>query len=266
MAYIKTNWVNNETELNAQNMNHIEDGIENAYGHQLLAVADEAPAECVEGDQYYNRTTAKIYTATGTNTWGTDGEDPEEDVFYVVMETQNIFTYNGQELISVGGGAGGQIAISETEPTEEEILWINPEDTPSGSLNPITNTYSEATDKGYSCNYLNGSVVEEGSNANGTYIKYGNGIMICAKSVSQSLTFNDTWGSLYESSLSLGNWAQEFNAAPIVNATNISASGILVESFNPAPTKTSAGSIYLARPTSGTHQANINLIAIGKWK
>ena len=27
-SYIKTNWVNNVTKLNADNMNHIEDGIE----------------------------------------------------------------------------------------------------------------------------------------------------------------------------------------------------------------------------------------------
>jgi hypothetical protein len=159
MAYIKTNWVNNETELNAQNMNHIEDGIEGAYGIPLLAVTDTAPAECETGDKYYDETTGKIYTATGHNTWGTTGEDPETGSFYIVFATQNVYTYDGQDLVSVGGGAGGQIAISETEPTEEEILWINPEDTPAGSLNPITNTYSEATDKGYSCNYTNGDVL-----------------------------------------------------------------------------------------------------------
>jgi len=128
MAYIKTNWVNNETELNAQNMNHIEDGIEGAYGIPLLAVTDTAPAECEAGDKYYDETTGKIYTATGHNTWGTIGEDPEEGSFYIVFATQNVYTYDGQDLVSVGGGAGGQIAISEEEPTEEEILWINPEE------------------------------------------------------------------------------------------------------------------------------------------
>ena len=30
LNYQKTNWVNNETKLNAANMNHIEDGIKNA--------------------------------------------------------------------------------------------------------------------------------------------------------------------------------------------------------------------------------------------
>ena len=59
--------------------------------------------------------------------------------------------------------SGDEVAVSDTEPTGEESdsvkLWINPEETPSGSLNPITNEYSVATDKGYSCNYLNGVVL-----------------------------------------------------------------------------------------------------------
>lgn len=32
MSYTKTNWVNGSTPVNANNMNHIEDGIFNAYG------------------------------------------------------------------------------------------------------------------------------------------------------------------------------------------------------------------------------------------
>jgi microcystin-dependent protein len=107
MAYTKTNWVNDQTELSAENFNHLEDGVEKAYGQLLLAVDSVAPEECVEGDKYYNTETNKIYTATGTNTWGTTGVDAELGVFYIVLESQNIYTYNGEKLISVGGGAGG---------------------------------------------------------------------------------------------------------------------------------------------------------------
>ena len=32
MAYTRTNWENNKTQLNATNMNNIEDGIEQALG------------------------------------------------------------------------------------------------------------------------------------------------------------------------------------------------------------------------------------------
>ena len=107
MAYTKTNWVNDTTELSAENMNHIEDGVEKAYGQYLLAVDSVAPEECTTGDKYYNTEDNKIYTATGTDTWGTTGVDAELGIFYVVLESQNIYTYNGATLVSVGGGAGG---------------------------------------------------------------------------------------------------------------------------------------------------------------
>lgn len=72
----------------------------------------------------------------------------------------NIKTINNNSLLGSGNislEATPEISIGTTTPSGDEVLWINPEDTPSGSLNPITNEYSEATDKGYSCNYLNNS-------------------------------------------------------------------------------------------------------------
>jgi len=106
MAYTKTNWVNLETELNPDNMNHIENGIENSYGQFLIAVSDTAPLECSIGDKYYNTTSNKIFTAVGSDTWDSTGEDAELGVFYIVLETQNIYTYDGETLVSVGGGSG----------------------------------------------------------------------------------------------------------------------------------------------------------------
>ena len=76
-------------------------------GIYLLAVDSTAPAECSTGDKYFNTTTNKIYTATGTDTWGTTGVDAELGVFYIVLADQTIYTYNGETLVSVGGGAGG---------------------------------------------------------------------------------------------------------------------------------------------------------------
>ena len=115
MSYNKNTWINDETELSAENMNHIESGIEEAYGQLLLAVDSEAPEECTTGDRYYNTETNKIYTATGTNTWGTTGVNAELGVFYIILETQNIYTYDGTTLVSVGGGAGGEALPVGTE-------------------------------------------------------------------------------------------------------------------------------------------------------
>ena len=155
MAYVKTIWVDDETVVTADNMNHIEDGIKNLESISLLAVSDTAPSECVEGDLYYNTTTKKIYQAIDTDVWDSEGTDPIDKILYIVFSTKTTYSLDDNgDLISVGGG-GAEIAVSTTEPEEDEVLWINPEDIPSGSLNPITNEYSIATDKGYSCNYVN---------------------------------------------------------------------------------------------------------------
>jgi len=109
MAYQRTIWQNNVTDLDATNMNHIEDGIEKAYGVVLLAVVDTAPSECSVGDKYFNTTTNKIYDATDTDTWDTEGYDAESGVFYVVFSEKAIYTYNGTTLVGVGSsGAGGE--------------------------------------------------------------------------------------------------------------------------------------------------------------
>lgn len=112
MAYTKVNWQdypNTTTPVSASNLSIMDDGIYNLQNVQLIAVTGAAPSECVEGDKYYNTATGLIYTATGTNTWGETGETPIENIFYIVLDEQTTYTYDGNDLISVGGGssAGG---------------------------------------------------------------------------------------------------------------------------------------------------------------
>lgn len=52
--------------------------------------------------------------------------------------------------------SGDEISVSTTEPSEEEKLWINPNDTPSGVGSYISNTYGTSQAIGYSQNYVNG--------------------------------------------------------------------------------------------------------------
>lgn len=104
MAYIPTIWENDITDVDEDNMNHIEEGVKNSYNVSLLAVSDTAPSECNEGDKYYNTTTNKIYTATGADIWSEDGEEPLQDILYVVFGEQNTYAYDGTQMLSVGGG------------------------------------------------------------------------------------------------------------------------------------------------------------------
>lgn len=67
--------------------------------------------------------------------------------------------------------SGDEISIGTTEPTGEEKIWIDPTEIPSGIGTDISNVYSDAQDKAYSCHYSNkyfteGTILYE--NANGT--------------------------------------------------------------------------------------------------
>lgn len=134
MAYVRKHWADypdTTTPIDADALNNIEDGIEESHNIQLLAVTSTAPSECIEGDKYYNTTTRLIYTATATDTWGEIGETPIKDIFYIVLDEQTTYTYDGTDLISVGGSGGGA---------------------------NIVNEYSESTTESYSANYVNGKV------------------------------------------------------------------------------------------------------------
>ena len=126
MAYEPKIWVNDESELSAENFNPMEQGIAGAYPVQLIAISDTAPSQCVENDKYYNTSTKKVYTATGTNTWGTNGETPLEDTAYWLISENGSYAWNGTDLVSIGGGKA-EVVISDEEP-EEGKLWVNPEE------------------------------------------------------------------------------------------------------------------------------------------
>lgn len=73
---------------------------------ELLTVSSAAPSTCAVGDKYYNTTTSKIYTATATNTWGTEGENPTSLYLYVDLEHKELYYFNGTTFVSYGGGSG----------------------------------------------------------------------------------------------------------------------------------------------------------------
>lgn len=93
---------------------------------ELLTVDSTAPEECATGDMYYNTTTNLIYTATGTNTWGTTGEAPSSKYLYVDLSNSKLYYYDGSSFTSYGGGASNDVVISPTEPTVEDWkIWVD---------------------------------------------------------------------------------------------------------------------------------------------
>lgn len=97
-----------KNKVQAADMNEIKNAVNQNELKVLLIVDSSAPAECSSGDMYYNTTTKKIYTATGTNTWGSTGVNPTRNTLYIDYTNKSTYFYDGTDLISVGGGAGGE--------------------------------------------------------------------------------------------------------------------------------------------------------------
>ena len=141
------------------------------------------------------------------------------------------------------------------------------EDSESAKIKTTETTSNTDT---YSCNYIN-SIVESGSNANGTYIKYIDGTMICARKITlSSVPVNSTWGSwYYYYDNTTYSFVNEFISTPILQKTLVAPTpaGALLGDYGDSNVTTSGfRGITLIRPTSNTVTADIYITAIGKWK
>lgn len=137
-------------------------------------------------------------------------------------------------------------------------------------LVPVHDAYSTSTTDTYSCNYIN-NIVETGSNANGTYVKYSDGRMECYKRVIQkNVKLTGTWYGLYinenDTMLDLGNYAATFIEEPIVNITYMGGNGCWLINNN-GHSASSPGKVQLCTVSSRTIGTCIlDITAKGKWK
>ena len=95
--------------------------------------------------------------------------------------------------------------VSETTPINAQVL----------------DGYSSSTTDAYSCNYIN-SIVESGSNANGSWVKYIDGTMICTQSATGTNNSTQNAGaSLFRSSsnITFSDFPQTFISTPVVTIT-----------------------------------------------
>lgn len=152
MAYQKQIYQDGVTEYTEELFEHMDDGIFGAYPVQLIAISDTAPSQCVENDKYYNTSTKKIYTATGTNTWGTNGETPLEDTSYWLISENGNYAWDGTDLVSIGGGKA-EVVISDEEP-EEGKLWVDTAEIPTIAGRDRLVNVSNEVDEDYRVNVL----------------------------------------------------------------------------------------------------------------
>ena len=111
MAYTKTTWVDDVTETNATNFNHIEQGIYDA--HESLASKQDT---LVSG--------TNIKTINSNSIVGSGDLEVQDKL----VSGTNIKTINGVSLLSGGDmEVGASIPIQDTAPTNpvEDDLWID---------------------------------------------------------------------------------------------------------------------------------------------
>lgn len=115
----------------------------------------------------------------------------------------------------------------------------------------------------------NNTIYDSGTNTNGSWLKYANGIMICIKKIKfTNVIIDKAWGSFYETAnvVNFGNYAQEFIEIPSVSIDLADGSTCFCESFS-GRTKKSIGSTWLCKPVVEAYGTmTFDIIAIGKWK
>ena len=134
----------------------------------------------------------------------------------------------------------------------------------AGVANPFTNMPYVGT----------APVVESGSNANGSYIKFADGTMICTgRKNFANVTITTAWGSVFSSgvfNLSFDDFPVAFISAPQVTWTpglSASSSDYWIMSQNTfQATATNPGRCQLLRGTSNTINLSLAYTAIGRWK
>ena len=119
------------------------------------------------------------------------------------------------------------------------------------------------------------SVVESGSNNNGSWIKFADGTMICKFTQIINVAVTNAWGSLYGGKFSVHDYPQEFIDIPETSITLVANNdgnyggwiGNNGGTDDIRPTKKNIGEFVMLRPTTTSNgNYKVQVIAIGKWK
>ena len=110
-----------------------------------------------------------------------------------------------------------------------------------------------------------GYIVESGSNDNGSWIKYSDGIMICYRKIEKTVAITNAYGTLYKGIIEDINFPQSFASIPYCLAQNNGANHIIIGQCQDIST-TKIGKIEIWSSMTTTTYVVPVIIAIGKWK
>lgn len=102
-----------------------------------------------------------------------------------------------------------------------------------------------------------------GENANGEYIKFNNGVMICTATKVETIDIDTSYGSLYRSDTIGYLFPADFISTPVTSVSYGATLGIAA--FSQSRNNKWAGRIYTSVPRTGD-SFPFELFAIGRWK
>ena len=118
---------------------------------------------------------------------------------------------------------------------------------------------------------MGSAIIERGNNANGEYIKWADGTMVCTKSATVQSGPAETWGAIFALPAHIGSFPAAFTDKPFVSVYVYSpTAGHLMTSNSPNLDPTQIIEVDAIRPTGvsvGTqYPVTYSLLAIGRWK
>lgn len=109
-----------------------------------------------------------------------------------------------------------------------------------------------------------GAIIEKGSNAQGSYVRYADGTQICWGRLTTTAV-NNANGSVFNSAAAyLGNYPAAFASLPVVTATATGVAFAWAGNYA-LPTVSAWGGWLAMSPTATGGFADIALVAIGRW-
>ena len=133
------------------------------------------------------------------------------------------------------------------------------------ALTPIIKGMADGAEA-IQANFAAIGITETGSNANGTYVKFSDGTMICHGHIDLGLlNMQSPWGALFISAGVNITFPATFISKPSVDANMENDTGDGAMWMGTAST-TSTGTGRFVRATALTFQATAGWTAIGRWK
>lgn len=171
------------------------------------------------------------------------------------------------QLGDLGTAAGLDAVTSSTDTTADRLLKVG-----AGHQQLDPDLYRRGNIVGtvsQSGGVPTGAIIQRGSNANGSFIRFADGTMICAKTLSvSSYPITTAWGQIYNGDIvSLGGYASAFtnleHASVSFHAAGVSS---IIHVQVDGPTLSNFPAISGARATSATVSSVVARgIALGRW-